>query len=95
MSQRKQVNLQIIDALRDYICKHPEQRFGQALRNIGIVDTVHHDPNDFQHRPYFTNIFNEEPEITLAKIMKRLEEENGQTYKSGNEGSLGNVRQEE
>ena len=77
MSQRKQINLQIIDALRDYICKHPEQRFGQAVRNIGIVDTILLDHPELRG-PYFTNIFYEEPENTLARIMKRLEED-GQT----------------
>lgn len=79
MSQRKQVNLQIIEALRDYICKHPEQRFGQAIRNIGIVDTVwieHKEPGFDFGRPFFTNIFHEEPEVTLARIFKQLEEYN-------------------
>lgn len=75
MSQRKQVNLQIVEALRDYVNKHPEQRFGQILRNIGIVATVPVDPM-LMKGPYFTNIFNEEPEKTLARIFKQLEEDN-------------------
>lgn len=74
MSQRKQINLQIIDELRDYICKYPEQRFGQALRNIGIVDTEFDERGPMYGR-YFTNIFNEEPEITLKKIFDRKEED--------------------
>lgn len=72
--QRKQINLQIIDALRDYINKHPEQRFGQALRNIGIVDTVLIYPSEQEAGVYFTNIFYEEPEQTLKRILETLDE---------------------
>lgn len=72
--QRKQINLKIIDELREYICRHPEQRFGQALRNVGIVDTVNltsHTDNGLEafRGPYFTNIFYEEPEKTLDRIL--------------------------
>jgi hypothetical protein len=72
--QRKQINLQIVDALRDYINKYPEQRFGQALRNIGIVDTVLLYPGEADKGVYFTNIFHEEPEFTLKRIMETLNE---------------------
>lgn len=74
--QRKQINLQIIDELRDYICKHPEQRFGQALRNIGIVDTVNLQDNiPDSGGPYFTNIFYEEPEYTLKRLFDKKPKE--------------------
>lgn len=33
-------NLELIRLLTEYVEKYPSQRFGQALRNIGILDTV-------------------------------------------------------
>ena len=69
MKSRKQLNLEVLDELRDYICKNPEQRFGQALRNVGIVDTICFRDNIPElDGVYFTNIFYEEPEITLKRI---------------------------
>ena len=70
---RKQKKLEIIKKLRDYICQHPEQRFGQALRNIGIVDTICLRDDITEYSVYFTNIFNEEPEQTLKRIAETLE----------------------
>ncbi len=37
---RLDANLELIRLLTEYVEKYPSQRLGQALRNIGIIETV-------------------------------------------------------
>lgn len=66
-------NLAILDMLFDYITSNPDQRFGQALRNLGIVtDVVVKDsaaPEQDSPQYYLDrSIIMEEPGETLKKI---------------------------
>lgn len=69
MTERQNVNFQILEELRKYFEKYPHERFGQGLRNIGVVDTVHNDSGVF-----FSNEFNTESVATLNKIFETQEE---------------------
>jgi hypothetical protein len=65
---RKSDNLEIMNRLSEYLTNNPDQRFGQALRNLGII-------NDFQDppgvgEPKWANHFNEEP----SGMLKRMDE---------------------
>ena len=69
---RKQANLKILKELRAYVTHNPDQRFGQILRNIGIIV-------DFQAEPkepggwepvQWGNHFNEEPEHMLKRMIE-------------------------
>lgn len=37
MTERQNVNFQILEELRRYFERYPHERFGQGLRNIGVV----------------------------------------------------------
>lgn len=59
MTNRQYNNVLILSQITDYIDKHPDVRFIQALWNLGIIDK-----NDN---------FYEESECTLNKMKKGLE----------------------
>lgn len=77
---RLQINLQILDQLGKYLRKYPDQRFGQALRNIGIVDSISAVPHEGPEahlksvRIVFSNEFYTESHETLRKVWERLNE---------------------
>jgi len=80
-NERLLLNLMILEHLEKYLIKNPDQRFCQALRNIGIVDSVSAVPHEQRKKAIgelevlFSNEFYTESKDTLAKILDRLEEE--------------------
>jgi hypothetical protein len=64
---RKSDNLEILNQLSEYLSKNPDIRFGQALRNIGIVYD-HQKPDGTVE---WANHFNEEPDMMLKRMEKR------------------------
>jgi hypothetical protein len=72
--KRKVANLEIMNRLSEYLTKNPDQRFGQALRNLGVVvDYLVDEPPLWEVR--WMNHFNEEPEKTLER-MDQIKKEN-------------------
>lgn len=71
-TSRQDMNLQILNILKDYIYQYPDQRFGQILRNIGIVKT---EISNKTSNTYFTNIFYEEPKQTLKRMVGEVFDE--------------------
>jgi len=54
----KEVNLAIIQKLKEFIVDNPDQRFCQILRNIGIFDTVGAVlPQDINNNLGFVKVF--------------------------------------
>lgn len=76
---RKEANLAIIQKLKEFILAHPDQRFCQALRNIGAFDTVAAiSPKGVKGnlgpvKVYFSNEFYTESVDTFKKVKKRLD----------------------
>lgn len=69
---RKEANLQILAKLTQYVMINDDQRFGQILRNSGvIIDFVGGDYT----APQWMNHFNEEP-ISMLKRMEATEKKN-------------------
>lgn len=67
MRNRRTLNLEIINKLTEYLIYNPDMRFGQALRNLGIIqDKI----NNETHHNEWVNGFNEEPEEMLERIKK-------------------------
>jgi hypothetical protein len=66
MSRQKD-NLEILNRLREYVATSPDERFGQILRNIGIIND-YRDEEDGLHK--WANHFNEEP----SDMLKRMDE---------------------
>jgi hypothetical protein len=68
---RKEANLQILAKLTQYAMLNDDQRFGQILRNVGvIIDFQEPGSNDFT--PRWTNHFNEESTQMLNRVEKTL-----------------------
>jgi hypothetical protein len=65
---RKEANLQILGRLIQYALDAPDQRFGQILRNSGMIVDFQDPPGEGE--PKWFNHFNEESE----SILKRMEE---------------------
>lgn len=65
---RKEANLQILARITKYINQYPDMRFGQALRNLGVIVDVS-DP--IGGEPKWMNHFMEEP----TSMIKRMNEE--------------------
>lgn len=61
-------NMEILEKLKEYLEEHPTQRFGQALRNLGIVVDRKDNATDF---PVWENHFNEEPQLMLARMGRK------------------------
>lgn len=66
VSQRQAHNMKILRKIEAYIRKHPDQRFGQILRNSGAIL----DKYDGDGPPKWINEFNTEPHV----ILKRMED---------------------
>ena len=66
---RKEANLQILAEIVNYAMINPDQRFGQILRNIGVIIDFQDPPG--QGEPKWSNHFNEES----ASILNRLNQQ--------------------
>jgi hypothetical protein len=64
--KRLDANLEIMTRLSEYLTKNPDQRFGQALRNLGVI-VDYYDPQN--HEMMWMNHFQEEPD----KILERMD----------------------
>lgn len=62
---RQYYNMIILWRLALYIRKNPDQRFGQILRNIGVVKDY---MADGEWTPRWTNHFNEEPKSIVERM---------------------------
>ena len=67
MKERQLYNLQIINELMNYLLKHPEMRFIQALWAVGIIDR--------DGALTIRDRFYEEPDETLKKLQGIVNEE--------------------
>lgn len=75
-NKRYENNKKILKLLEEYVEFAPSQRFGQIIRNIGLVDTIVLDHlTDKDRGPYFTNIFNEEPDKTLVRVKADIDDQ--------------------
>lgn len=63
---RKVANLEIMNELSEYLAQNPTMRFGQALRNIGIIVDV----SNPEGAPKWTNHFYEESDDMLKRVLK-------------------------
>ena len=63
--KRKSANYQIIIRLINYMEKHPDQRFTQALQNLGIISGY---TDKMLQRFVIDDRFYEESEDTLEKM---------------------------
>jgi hypothetical protein len=61
---RLEANLAILAVLERYLHAHPDVRFGQALRNLRIVEQAQLDDDTV----IWKDAFNEEPRDTLARM---------------------------
>jgi hypothetical protein len=78
---RQQTNLMILDLLRLYAEKHPSMRFGQILRNTGILQDVgvrDSSKPEWETPDYYIDriIIHEEPWTILKRMAKELDEQN-------------------
>jgi hypothetical protein len=62
---RKEANVEIVRLLLNYINMNPEQRFGQVLMNLKIVQRDNKSGK-------LVNNFYEEPEKTLERVKETL-----------------------
>lgn len=73
---RKEANLAILAKLTEHVMLNPDTRFGQALRNLGVIvdfkDPIKDGP------PEWMNHFNEEP-VSMLKRMETEEKKRGMT----------------
>ena len=69
--KRKDANLEIMNKLSEYLSKNPDQRFGQALRNTGVVvDFIFQQVDPPIYEVQWTNHFNEEPDSMLKRMIE-------------------------
>ena len=72
---RQIANLEILDLLRERVLNHPDERFGQALRNAGIINDVgvkDSSKPDWETPDYYIDriILHEEPSVILARMRR-------------------------
>lgn len=80
---RQQANLEIIKMIQKYAEEHPTQRFGQILRNIGILQDIgvrDSSKPEWETPDYYIDriLLHEEPQRILARMKKELAEQNRQ-----------------
>lgn len=67
-AKRFAANVKLIQIVTEYLLEHPQERFGQALRNLGItVDSTLPDGDI-----YWCNGFYEEPTETLKRVEQNI-----------------------
>lgn len=69
---RQEANIKIATLLLERANAYPTERWGQLLRNVGVIVQ---GPNDATGKPTWVNSFNEESEITLKRIKSTLTKE--------------------
>jgi hypothetical protein len=66
------VGLEIVETLRDYLIKHPEIRFTQALYNLDINQFANKEnPGTEKHQ--LRDPYNDSNKVVLERVKKRLE----------------------
>ncbi|BCY27862.1 hypothetical protein [Flavobacterium okayamense] len=68
----KKEHNEIINLISDYLNQHPDQRFGQAIFNIGInefLNKVDPEKDDFRIR----DIYNDQDSDIINRIKSQLE----------------------
>lgn len=67
---RFDANIALMNQLHTYLSENKDARFGQALRNVGIVvDKWNVDKQENE----WINLFYEEPQFTLNRVKQRKE----------------------
>ena len=66
---RKEANMEIVRLLVNYINDNPDQRFGQILRNVGVVVDYW---NEQEMKKDWMNHFNEEPQAMLDRMLEQM-----------------------
>jgi len=62
---RKELNTDIVRLLLNFINTNPDQRLGQALINLSIIERNKENSN-------LSNLYYEEPDETLERVKKAL-----------------------
>jgi len=66
---RIRANIRILHKLAKYILSHPDQRFGQILRNTGLIVDFQKPAKPGEFSPVeWMNHFNEEPDVMLIRM---------------------------
>jgi len=78
--ERELANYQILAILVRYAEKNPSQRFGQILRNTGLLQDVgvrDSSKADWETPDYYIDrlIIHEEPQVILERMKKELEQQ--------------------
>ena len=76
-AKRQEDNLEILRLVKKYVKDHPEQRLGQALRNVGILMDVgvrNSSRPNWETPDYYIDrmIVHEEPDFILERVRKTL-----------------------
>lgn len=71
MKSRLDYNLEIVDLIKQYLEKYPDQRFNQALVNLDIAITKHNAfvENNTWHPPLNIVDYHEESSRTLQRML--------------------------
>ena len=69
---RKEANIQILAKITEYVTLYPDTRFGQALRNLGVIVDFQDPPGHGE--PKWSNHFNEESDSILKRMDEREKE---------------------
>lgn len=68
-AERMTANTELIQILTQYLITHPHERFGQALRNLGIVEEVNSVTGPFEIAARnWVNEFSVEPTVVLKRV---------------------------
>ena len=70
--RRGEYNEKLLNILKEYLEKHPEIRFGQALINLGML-IENHKIIDAMDASYYVNVvWNEEPERMFERVERTI-----------------------
>lgn len=72
LAYRQHNNFQILEILRQVVQRHPELRFGQLLMVLQVVESVNTEDERGNIEVSIKDIFNEESEITLKRLMMNI-----------------------
>lgn len=71
---RTEANLELLNLLGDYIMNHPTQRFGQILRNLGVIREIRSGFAPDSMPPQWVNDFNTESTEILRRVRASIQE---------------------